>query len=116
MKKSNTSVSAVQGTAAANQSQSAPATSAPAKAAETKVEKKETKSVSSVDKVKFFQPLIAEGKYTAAELLKMAQDHFPKLTESTIRTFITDSKNPKYNKFEKLVIVDAEKKVLKFAA
>lgn len=78
-------------------------------------EVKETKSVSSKDKVAFFQPLIAEGKYSAAELMEMAKSHFPKLTESTIKTFLTDSKNAKYNKFEKLVVVTEEKK-LAFAA
>lgn len=105
MKKGNKNAAADQGSVAA-----------PAQPVATPVaEAKETKSVSSKDKVAFFQPLISEGKYTAAELLKMAQDHFPKLTESTIRTFLTDSKNVKYNKFEKLVVVTEEKK-LAFAA
>jgi hypothetical protein len=77
--------------------------------------KKETKVVSSVAKVAFFAPLIQEGKFTADELTKMALEAFPKMTESTIRTFLTDAKNVKYNKFEKLVVLTADKK-LAFAA
>ena len=67
---------------------------------------KEKKVTSSTDKVAYFAPLIESGKYTAKELTAMAlaEGRFPKLTESTIRTFLTDSKNPKYNKFDRLVV------------
>jgi len=56
--------------------------------------------------VEFFTPLIAEGKYTQKELFEKAIEskNFEKLAESTIRTLLTDSKNPKYNRFSKLVV------------
>lgn len=80
-------------------------------AEEVVAEKKESKVVSSKDKVAFFAPLISEGKFTAKELTEMALAAFPKMTESTIRTFLTDAKNVKYNKFEKLVVLNEEKKL-----
>jgi hypothetical protein len=57
------------------------------------------------DKITFFTPLIQSGKYTLIEILQMAEDRFPNLSPATLRTFLTDSKNPKYNKFSKLVVV-----------
>lgn len=75
------------------------------------VVKKDTKVVTSAAKVAFLAPLIAEGKYSAKELSDMALAAFPKMTESTIRTFLTDAKNVKYNKFDKLVVLTAEKKL-----
>lgn len=72
------------------------------------------KSVSNKLKIAFLSPLISEGAFTAKELSEAAMKQFPTLTESTIRTFLTDSKNVKYNKFEKLVVVKEGK--LSFAA
>lgn len=104
MSQKNKKATAELGSVAAPVQESAAAVSAAAE--------KNSKVVTSKDKVAFFQPLIESGKYTAKELLEMAQTAFPKMTESTIRTFLTDSKNPKYNKFPKLVALTEDKKMI----
>lgn len=67
--------------------------------------------------IAFFEPLIQTGQHTAKELLEQAKasGQFDSKKESTIRTLITDSKNPKYNRFPKLVI-KGEGGKLSFAA
>lgn len=47
---------------------------------------------------------IAEGIFTRKELLKAATSVFPEVSESSINTYLSDCKNPKYNPFERLVI------------
>lgn len=54
--------------------------------------------------VSFLSALIEEGKMTQKEICVRAQELFPDLKPSTISTLLSDSKNPKYNKFPKLVI------------
>lgn len=68
-------------------------------------------SVSTYDKVAFLGPLIESGNHTLAELTKMMLEKFPTLSESTVKTFLVDSKNPKYSKFEKLVVVTEKGKL-----
>ena len=65
--------------------------------------------------VSVLTPLIEEAKYTKKELVIVAVELLPHLSVSTIQTILTDAKNPKYNKFEKLVVID-ENGILKFAA
>lgn len=86
----------------------APAKKAPAPAAEGA--SKSTK-LTSQEKVEFFSPLIESGKYTAKQLLEKSLEKFPGLSESSVRTFLVDAKNPKYNKFPKLVQADEEGKL-----
>lgn len=64
-------------------------------------------------KVDFFTPFIEKGKLTKAELIEKGVKEFPKLSKSTLITFLTDAKNPKYNKFKKLIIQN-EKGVMTF--
>lgn len=74
-----------------------------------KVEKEKGRGKSpNNEKVEFFTPLIKEGKYTKEQLIQKGMKQFPHLTKSTIQTFLTDAKNPKYNKFENLIIQDSE--------
>lgn len=62
----------------------------------------------------FLKELITEGKFTTKEIFALAHAKFPQLAPSTISTLLTDSKNPKYNKFEKLVTLD-DKGLMKFS-
>ena len=71
------------------------------------------KGSAGAEKVAFFAPLIGKGKYTKAELVEKGIEKFPHLTASTLQTFLTDAKNPKYNKFDEVVVQD-EKGVLSF--
>ena len=83
---------------------------ATSKTKEKKEGKKSTKStgkkVSLSSKIDFFAPLIKQGKHSQKELTELGVKEFPTITGSTIRTFLTDSKNEKYNKFNKLVIIN----------
>lgn len=65
------------------------------------------------EKVAFFKPLIESGNYTQSELVEKGVKRFPTLSKSTIQTFLVDSKNAKYNKFEKLVVSNAGKLTFK---
>ena len=67
--------------------------------------------LSTVEKVEFFSPLIQSGKYTVKDLVAKSLEKFPTLSESSVRTFLVDSKNAKYNKFPKLVVADDEGKL-----
>jgi hypothetical protein len=60
----------------------------------------------------FIEGLIAEGKYTAKEIVDKAVAEFPGQNKSGISTVVSDSKNPKYNKFSKLSKMDPETKIL----
>ena len=53
--------------------------------------------------VEFITPLIDEGKFTQKELAKIAIESLPEQCPLTITTLLCDCKNPKYNKFAKLV-------------
>jgi len=65
------------------------------------------------EKVAFFKSLIESGNYTPSELVEKGHKRFPNLTKSTILTFLIDSKNPKYNKFENLVVSNGGKLAFK---
>ncbi len=75
-----------------------------------KKEKKESNfpKVSTSEKVEFITPFIAAGKYTRKQLHEMLMKKFPDSKELGIVTMLTDCKNPKYNRFAKLVEVDAD--------
>ena len=66
------------------------------------------KRSTSAERVKFLTPLLTKGTFTKEQLAEKMEKEFPDLKKSTIQTFLTDSKNAKYNKFHKLVIQDAE--------
>jgi hypothetical protein len=46
--------------------------------------------------------------------MEIGKENLPHLSDSTLSTVLTDCKNPKYNKFEKLVKV-TEKGIYQFA-
>jgi hypothetical protein len=71
------------------------------------------KKSTGAERVDFLTPLIQSGKYTKAELVEKANKEFPDVSASTFQTMLTDAKNPKYNKFAKLV-VQAEDGTLSF--
>lgn len=71
--------------------------------------------LSSDEKIAFFSPLIESGKYSMKDLLAKSLEKFPGLSESSVRTFLVDSKNAKYNKFPRLVVQSEDGK-LTFAA
>ena len=60
----------------------------------------------------FLEPLIAKGKFTQKELVEKVSEKVG-ITTSYAQTFLTDSRNPKYNKFDKLVVKN-EQGILSF--
>lgn len=62
-----------------------------------------------VEKIAFFTPLIESGKFSQKELIEKGIEKYPHLTKSTLQTFLTDSKNAKYNRFASLVVLNGEK-------
>ena len=78
-------------------------------------EKKEKTIVPKKEKgpsvVDVLTPFIEKGKNTKKELIAIGREKLPHLTESTISTMLTDSKNPKYNKFAKLTCVTEDGKI-----
>jgi len=51
----------------------------------------------------FLLSLLEEGKYSRKEMIEKGMKEFPSSSRDAWGTMITDSKNPKYNKFDKLV-------------
>jgi hypothetical protein len=62
----------------------------------------------------FTEKLISQGKFTKAQVMEKVLAEFPSANKSTVQTDLSDGKNPKYNKFAKLVKEDPETKVLSF--
>jgi hypothetical protein len=74
--------------------------------------KKRTGAIS--ERVAFYTTLIEKGGFTKKELVEKAEKEFPDATKAALQTVISDGKNPKYNKFAKLLVED-ENKVFSFA-
>lgn len=51
---------------------------------------------------------VAEGKYTRIEIIEKALEQFPDKSKNYFGTYLSDGKNPKYCKFDSLIIVDEE--------
>jgi hypothetical protein len=79
------------------------------KASKSTKSQKSAKSGVMAERIAFFTPLIEKGKYTKKELIKKAQTKFPDATVAALQTILTDAKNPKYNKFDRLVIQNEDK-------
>lgn len=62
----------------------------------------------------FFVPLVEKGKFTKVELVEKAKAKYPEANEATLRTLLQDGKNPKYNKFPKLMYQNPETKIYSF--
>ena len=60
------------------------------------------------EKIAFFTGLIEEGKYTQSEIMEKGQKEYPEASVGGLRTILTDGKNPKYNRFAKLIVVKAD--------
>lgn len=58
---------------------------------------------------KMIYDLITEGKYTRKQIIEKVMETFPEVTASTLGTFLTDCKNPNYNKFDKLAVQGKDK-------
>jgi len=76
--------------------------------------KKVNKSKETSELKLFLKEKISEGKYTRKEIVKMAMEVFPS-RKSSVATYLTDGKNPKYNIFSQLVI-QANDEILSFEA
>jgi len=75
----------------------------------TKVKKEESKKVSlNPNIVDVLTPFIAEKKYNRQQLTEIATEKCKHLAMSSISTTLTDCKNPRYNRFANLVMVDKE--------
>lgn len=58
------------------------------------------------EKVDYITPFIEKAKYKKAELVELLLDKFPDASKQAVVTVLTDGKNPKYNKFAKLLVQD----------
>lgn len=77
-------------------------------------EKKEVqKKPRSSERLAFLAPLIAENKWTRKDLVEKAMTQFPNVSKDAIQTILSDGKNPKYNRFDAL-IVEQENGVMGF--
>jgi len=77
--------------------------------AEAKAQKSGVKK--GVARLKFYAPLIKIRKFTKSELLEKGIQEFEWETKSGASTFLSDCKNPKYNKLDFDVIVDEKTKI-----
>jgi len=66
------------------------------------------------------QDMLSEGKHTRAQIIKAYLDAFPEKAKSTVMTYLSDSKNPKYSAFRNskgerlLTEEDKETKAMRF--
>lgn len=60
------------------------------------------------ERIEFLTPLITAGKYNRKQLIEKTLQNFPGVSESSVATTLTDGKNPKYNKFAKLITQSTE--------
>ena len=66
------------------------------------------KGTSTKERIDYLVPFIEKGDKTKKELIALVMKKFPETKEAGILTILTDCKNPKYNKFPKLVVMDAK--------
>lgn len=95
-----------------------PKKAAPKKTTPKKTEPKKTSTASRAKgsgeiRREYLAELITQGKFTRAEIMEKAKAKFPEIAEATIKVDLTDGKNPKYNKFPKL-IKESKDKILSF--
>jgi outer membrane biosynthesis protein TonB len=64
--------------------------------------------------MEFFIPLVEKAKFTKNELIEKALVKFPNAKRTTLATLLQDGKNPKYNKFPKLMYQHPETKIYSF--
>jgi hypothetical protein len=66
-----------------------------------------SKGTATKERVEYLTPFVEKGKYNKAQLIEMLEKKFPDATKTGLITLLTDCKNPKYNKFDRLVVQDA---------
>ena len=59
--------------------------------------------------------LIAESKYTKQQIIDIICKDWKDVKAITVSTYLSDSKNPKYTKFEKIAIEDPKTKIFMFS-
>ena len=59
--------------------------------------------------------LIAESKYTKAEIIDIICKDWANVKAITVSTYLSDAKNPKYSKFDRLAIEDPKTKIFMFS-
>lgn len=59
--------------------------------------------------------LIAESKYTKQQIIDIICKDWQNVKAITVSTYLSDSKNPKYTKFDKLAIEDPKTKIFMFS-
>ena len=67
-----------------------------------------TSSTPKSEILAFLSKLISQKKYTRKEMVDLGIVEFPDKSKPAIGTYLSDGKNPKYNPFDKLVVVDKE--------
>ena len=58
--------------------------------------------------------LIAESKYTKQQITDLICKDWKDVKQITVTTYLSDAKNVKYTKFDKLAIEDARTKIFSF--
>lgn len=58
--------------------------------------------------------LIAEGKYNKQQIIDLVCSDWKDVKQITVSTYLSDAKNAKYTKFEKIAIEDARTKIFSF--
>jgi len=59
--------------------------------------------------------LIAEGKYSKQQIIDIICKDWTDIKAITVSTYLSDAKNPKYSKFEKLAVEDPKTKIFMFS-
>ena len=79
--------------------------------------KKISKELKTSDAVKsLLNSLVEAGLFVKSEIIKAVVTEYPAIKEITVSTYLTDSKNSKYNRLSGLTFEDAKSKVFKFQA
>jgi len=62
----------------------------------------------------FIQNALGEGCFTRDQIIDGYMLAFPEKDRSTVMTYLSDSQNPKYNAFPRLVVVDKTTKIMHY--
>ena len=56
----------------------------------------------------FMEELISKGEFTKKEIIDKTLVKFSSISQSSVATELSDGKNPKYNKFAQLLVIDED--------
>jgi hypothetical protein len=59
--------------------------------------------------------LIAEGKYSKQQIIDIICKDWANVKAITVSTYLSDAKNPKYTKAEKIAVEDPKTKIFMFS-